>query len=396
MLTVPQIVVSLAPAPLILSLVAVVLEVRGEDELAVLIILASIPTTVFATLQQVFIRRRLLRQGMPRPSSSRAATTSVHLFLGGYALLLLIGTILTWGPAGKSWQQLVPRVTLLLLFLTLCGAIYAAFALYFVVRSLTQPTPLGKASRALSMLIGAIVVAVIGAWGLLTALIQDEVVETVTVGASTYLGTKGDYPPICYHAYDGGPLMERDCALAGELGLDGPHTGLPNDVTNAPSPGLQSSQFPPQSAEIPAAHNTSPYETVIASRGDFGVVQIGASLGQKGTYAFAQRSEGSWVLGTTIIEDATLTDFVRVHGLLLAAFTPNPSFSLMVSNDDGGTWQPADLQSATVPEGMRYFHDLAYADHVFTLTTGYPSWVDSNQTNQWTSSDGITWEPLSQ
>lgn len=395
-LTVPQIVVSLAPAPLILSLVAVVLGARGEDELAVLAVLACMPTTIVAALQQVFIRRRLLRQEEPRPSSSRTATTSVHLFLACYALLLLIGTILTWGPVGKSWQQLVPGITLLLLFLTLCAGIYAAFALYFVVRSLTHPTLLGKTSRAISMLTGVIGVAVISTWGLLTALIQDEVVEIVTVGASTYLGTKGDYPPICYHSYDGGPLMERDCALAGEPGLGGPQTGLPHDLTDAPSPGLQSSQLTPQADGTPAAPNTSPHETVIASSGDFGVIQIGASLGQKGTYAFAQRSGGSWVLGTTIIEDATFTDFVRVHGILLAAFAPNPNFSLMVSSDDGRTWHPADLPSATVPEDMRYFHDLDYVEGTFTLTTGYPNWVDSDQTNHWTSSDCLTWEPLSQ
>ena len=54
----------------------------------------------------------------------------------------------------------------------------------------------------------------------------------------------------------------------------------------------------------------------------------------------AQRSDGSCVPGTTIIEDAAFTDFVRVHGLLLATFAPDPGFSVMVSRDDGRTWQP--------------------------------------------------------
>lgn len=394
-LTVPQMIVSLAPAPLILSLAAAVVGVRGDGELAVLLFLACVPTTVIAALQQTFIRRRLLRQGAPRPGSTPAGTPLVHLFFSCYALLLLIGTILTWGPAGKSWQQLLPGLTLLLLFLTLSAAIYAALALYFVIRSLTSRTPLGRGVRVLTMLTGVIGVAVVSAWGLLTALIQDEVVDKVTASDSTYLGTKGDYPPICYHSYDGGPLMKRDCILAEELVLGTPSTQPSTDLTDTPSPGSQSSQFAPTLSEIPAMPDTSRYENAIASRGDFGVIQIGASLGQKGTYAFAQRSDGSWVPGTTIIEDATFTDFVRVHSLRLAAFAPNPNFSLMVSDDDGRTWQPADLQSATIPEDMRYFHDLDYVDGLFILTTGYPRWVDSDQTDQWTSSNGLTWEPMS-
>lgn len=393
-LTVPQMVVSLAPAPLIFGLAAVVLGAQGEGELGLLAVLACIPTTIVAALQQVFIRRRLLRQGMPKPSSSQAATASVHLFLSCCALLLLIGAILTWGPAGKSWRQFVPSMTLLLLFLTLCAGIYAAFALYFVVRSLTQPTPLGRMFRALSVLLGAIGVAVIGSWGLLMVLFQDEVVETVSVGTSTYLGTKGGYPPVCYHPYGGGPLMERDCALAEELGLSRPDVQPGTDPTDAPSERSQSSQFPPQSTEAPAAPDTNPYEAVVGSRGNLGVIQTDASIGQTGTYVFAHLLDGSWVLGTTIIEDATFTDFVRVHGILLAAFAPNPDFSLMISNDGGATWQPADLPSAAIPEDKRYFQDLTYSGGIFTLTTGYPSWVDSDQTNQWQSSDGLKWESL--
>ena len=45
------------------------------------------------------------------------------------------------------------------------------------------------------MLIELLGIAAIGAGGLLTALLQDPVVEEVTANGSTYLGTKGDYPP---------------------------------------------------------------------------------------------------------------------------------------------------------------------------------------------------------
>ena len=393
-LTVPQMVASLLPAPLILSLVAVVLGARGDDELAVLAFIAFVPTTVVATLQQTFIRRRLLQQGVPRPLSGPAGRPLVHLLIGCYALLLLIGTVLTWGPVGQSRQQLLPGITLLLLFLALCAGIYAALALLFVVRSLTPPTPLGKVARASSVLTGIIGVAVVGGWGLLTAVLQDEVVEEVTADGSTYLGTKGDYPPICYHSYGGGPLMKRECVFAEDLGLGAPDAQLPNDLAKDPSPDSQPPQSAPQPSKAPAAPDPSTPEIVVASHGDIGIIQIGASLGQNGTYAFAQRSDGSWTPGATIVEDASFTDFVSVHGLLLAAFTPNPDFSLMVSSDEGRTWQSADLHSATVPEDMRYFHNLAYAGGLYTLTTGYPSWVGSDQTNQWTSNDGLTWQPL--
>ena len=393
-LTVPQIVASLAPAPLILSLAAAVVGVRGDGELAVMAFLFCVPTTVVAALQQMLIRRRLLRQGAQRPASSAAGTPLVHLFLGSYALLLLIGTVLTWGPEGKSWQQLLPRIVLLLLFLTLCAGVYTTFALYFVIRSLTSPTPLGRVARVLCALTGLIGVAAIGGWGLLTALLQDPVVEEVTADGSTYLGTKGDYPPTCYHLYKGGPLMKRDCVLAEELGLATAEAQLPNDLTDQSSPGVQSPQSGPETTDTPVSPDADLPQVVVASRGSFGVLQIGASLGQKGTYAFAQRSDGSWVPGTTIVEDATFTDFVKVHSLLLAAFAPDPDFSIMVSGDDGRTWQPADLDWTTVPEDMRYFHGLTYTDGIFTLTTGYPSWVDSHQVDQWTSNDGVAWESL--
>lgn len=393
-LTVPQMVASLLPTPLILSLVAVVLGARGDDELAVLVFLACVPTTVVAALQQTFIRHRLLQQGVPRPLSGPAGKPLVHLLFGCYALLLLIGAVLTWGPVGKSWQQFIPGITLLLLFLALCAGIYAALALHFVVRSLTPSTPLGKVARASSVLTGIIGVAVVGGWGLLTAVLQDEVVEEVTADDSTYLGTKGDYPPICYHSYGGGPLMERRCVFAEQLGIGTPDTALPSDLAGAPSPGLQPPQFPPQPSKAPTTPDPSTPEVVVASHGDLGIIQVGASLGQNGTYAFAQRSDGSWTPGTTIIEDASFTDFVSVHGLLLAAFAPSPDFSLMVSIDDGTTWQSAELHSATVPEDMRYFHDLVYTGGLYTLTTGYPSWVGSDQTNQWTSNDGLKWQPL--
>ena len=392
--TVPQMVVSLLPAPLILSLVAVVLGVQGNDELAVAAFLACVPTTVVTTLQQALIRRKLLRQGMPRSRSHPAATPSVYLFFSFYALLLLTGSILTWGPMGKSWQQLIPGLTLFLLFLAFCTGICAAGALYFVARSLATPTPLGRLVRVSSVLAGIVGVVVISAWGLLTALVQDEVVEEVTIDGSTYLATKVDYPPICYHAYDGGTLMERDCVLAEQLGLSAPDAQLPSDLAGTPSPGSQSSQSAPQASEIPPSSEDYPPVVVVASRGDFGIIQTDASLGQKGTYASARYTGGSWTPGTTIIEDATFTDFVRVHGLLLAAFAPNPDFALMVSSDDGRTWRRADLYSAAIPEDMRYFHDLSYDGGVFTLTTGHPDWVDSDQTNQWTSNDGLAWQPL--
>ena len=393
-LTVPQMIVSLAPAPLILSLAAAAAGVGGDGELAVLLFLASLPTTLIAVLQQTFIRRQLLRHGEPKPGSSPVGTPLAHLFFGCYVLVLLIGTVLAWGPAGKTWQQLLPGVVLFLLLLTLPASVYTAFALYFVARSLTPRVPLKRAFRALSVLAGISGVAFLGLWGLLTAAVQDEVVEEVTVDASTYLGTMGDYPPICYHSYDSGPLMRRDCVFAEQLGLEPPATPPSDDLVGRPSPSSQSFQSDPQPPHSPISPDASVPGVFVASRGEAGIIQTGASLGQKGTYAFAQSSDGSWVAGTTIIENATFTNFVRVHGLLLAAFAPNPDFSLMVSIDGGRTWQPADLQSAAIPEEMRYFHDLVYDDGVFLLTTGYASWVVSGDVNKWISSDGLTWKPL--
>lgn len=393
-LTVPQVIASLLPAPLILSLVAVVLGARGEDELVGFVFLAWVPTTVVAALQQISIRRRLLRQEELRPRSSPLGTPLVHLLLSCYTLLLLIGAVLTWGPSGKSSQQLVPGITLLLLFLTVCSGIYATFAFYFVVRSLTLPTSAGRIVRALSVVAGIVGVAAIGAWCLLTAILQDEVAQKVTASGSVYLGTKGDYPPVCYHLYNGGPLMERDCVLAEELGLTTPEPELPNDLAGESSPEPQSPQSAPQPPEGPASSGTVGSETVVASHGDSGIIQIDASLGGKGTYAFAQHLDGSWTPSATIIEDASFTDFVTAHGLLFTAFAPSPDFSLMVSSDDGRSWQRADFHSAAIPEDMRYFHDLTYTGVVFTLTTGYPSWVDSDQTNQWISNDGLAWQQL--
>ena len=52
------------------------------------------------------------------------------------------------------------------------------------------------------------------------------------------------------------------------------------------------------------------------------------------------------------------------------------------------------LRSSSVPEEMRYFHDLVYDDGVFFLTTGYASWVVSGDVNKWISSDGLTWKLL--
>lgn len=392
-LAVPQMVASLLPAPLILSLVAVTVGAGGDGELAVLVFLSYVPTTVVAALQQAFIRRRLLRQGELRPRSHPSGTPLVHLFFGCYALLLLIGAILTWGPEAKSWQQLVPGVALALLFLILCVGIYAAIALYFVARSATQPTALGKVVRAASIVGGLIALAATGAWGLFTAVFQDSVVERTTIDGTTYLGTKGDYPPVCYHRYEGGPLMKRDCVRAEELRLGAPGAPSPNDAADAPSPGSQSSQPTREPSEPPVSPETVPPEAIVASLGDFGIVQTNASLGQRGTYAFARHSDGSWTVGATVIEDATFTDFVRADGLLLAAFAPDPDFAFMVSIDGGRTWQRADLRSAAIPEDMRYFHDLTHAGGVLTLTTGYPNWVQSDQTDQWTSTDGLKWRP---
>lgn len=393
-LTVPQLILSLAPAPLFLGLAAVAVGVRGGGELAVLIFLAGVPTTVVAALQQAFIRRRLLRQGEPKPSSSPVGAPLAHLLFSCYGLLLLIGTILTWGPAGQSWQQLLPGIILFLLFLALSTGAYAAFALYFVVRSLTPRTALKSVGRGLSVLAGIVGVAYMSLWGLITALVQDGVVEEVTVGSSCYLGTMGDYPPVCYHSYDGGPLMKRECVFAEELGPARPSAPPSDDLAGEPSPGSRSPQSAPRPSHGPASPEASLLGAIVASRGDVGVIQTDASLGQKGSYAFAQSSDGSWVAGTTIIEDATFTDFVKIHSLLLAAFAPNPNFSIMVSVDDGQTWQLVDLQSSVVPEDMRYFHELTYADGTFILTTGYPSWVGTDDTNQWLSRDGLTWKQL--
>ena len=393
-LTIPQMIASLSPAPLIISILAFVLGVKGEGELAALAVLAYIPTMVVAALQQVLIRHQLLRRQVERPASSPPATASASLLLGCYTLLLPVGAILTWGPSGKSFQQLLPGATLVLLFLAFCAGSYAAFALYFLVRSSTSPSPLGRAFRVLSALAGVTGVVVVSGWGLLTALIQDEVVEEVAAAGSTYLGTRGDYPPTCYHLYNGGLLMGRACVSAEQLGLGVPDAALSNDLTPEASLGPQSLQSTPPPSEIQTSPDVYPAESVVASSGNLGIVQTASSLGQKGTYAFAQRSNGPWVLGATIVEDAAFTDFVRVEHLLLAAFAPSPNFSLMVSIDDGHTWQPADLQSAAIPEEMRYFHDLGYDDGVFLLATGYASWVVSGDVNKWISSDGLTWKPL--